>query len=94
MSRAGISRVAAVLPLLFATLAFALAMANILAGVSPQQDENASAHMWQLLMSSQLPLIGLFVLTANWKRPATLLILATQILGIAIACAPVWLAGY
>jgi hypothetical protein len=76
MTQARVSRIAAVLPLLCSALAFAVVMANILSGVRPEPDENASAHLWQLLMIAQLPLILLFAATADWRtgvchRPAT-----------------------
>ena len=94
MTRAQINRFAAFLPVLLSLLAFAIVMANILARVPSQPDENASAHLWQLLMASQLPLILLFVATADWRRRSPVLVLGLQLLGIAIACLPVWLAGY
>jgi len=94
MTAARFSRVAAILPLAFSGLAFAIVMANIIAGVPPQPDENASAHIWQLLMAAQLPLILLFVATADWRKRSSALLLIMQIACIAAACLPVWLAGY
>lgn len=94
MDRIHTNRIAAVTPLIFSGLAFAVVMANIVAGVPPQPDEYASAHVWQLLMGAQLPLILLFALTANWHRRATAFLLAAQLIAIVIACLPVWLAGY
>lgn len=94
MDRVEINRIAAVAPLVLSALAFAIVIANIIAGMAPQPDENASAHVWQLLMAGQLPLILLFVATANWRRRSTVFLLAAQIFGIVVACLPVWLAGY
>jgi len=94
MTVSHLSRVAAVLPLVFSLLAFAIVMANILAGVPPQPDEIASAHVWQLLMAAQVPLVLLFLITADWRTRWPALVLALQIFGIAIASLPVWLAGY
>jgi uncharacterized membrane protein len=94
MTRAQINRFTGLLPLLLSLLAFAIVMANILAGARPQSDENASAHLWQLLMVSQLPLILLFIATADWRSRATALLIGLQLLGIVLACLPVWLAGY
>ena len=91
---ARLNRISAVVPLVLSGLAFIIVMANILAGVAPQADENASAHLWQLLMLAQLPLIMLFAVTANWRSRAAIVWIAAQLLGIAIACVPVWLAGY
>ena len=94
MTAARLNRIAAVLPLSCSALAFAVVMANILAGVPPQPDENASAHVWQVLMVLQLPLMMLFLVTADWHRRATAAMLVLQLLGIALACLPVWMAGY
>lgn len=94
MTHAQINRVAAILPLVFSAFAFLLVMANILAGVPPQPDEDASAHLWQLLVGIQLPLILLFVATADWHERRAAIFLGAQVLALAIACAPVWLAGY
>ena len=94
MTRAQINRFTGLVALLLSLLAFAIVMANIFAGVPPQPDENASAHLWQLLMASQLPLILLFIATADWRSRASALLLGLQLLGIALACLPVWLAGY
>jgi hypothetical protein len=94
MTRARLNAVAALLPLVLSALAFALVITNYLAGVPPQQDEGTGAHIWQLMMLAQLPLILLFVITADWRRWSATLLFGAQILGIAIACLPVWLAGY
>lgn len=94
MTTSRLNRVGAIVPLIFSALAFAIVMANVLAGVPPQSDENASAHMWQLLMAGQLPLIALFLLTADWRLRKPLLIAGLQLFGIAMAAFPVWLAGY
>ena len=94
MRRLRLNRAAALLPLLLSALAFALVVANVAAGVSPQPDEDASAHLWQLLMVAQLPLIVLFLATADWRRGGPALLVGLQLCGIALACLPVWLAGY
>ena len=94
MNRAGIIRVTGVAPLVCSALAFAIVMANVIAGVPPQPDENASVHLWQLLMAVQFPLILLFVATADWRSRWTVLLVLAQVGGIALAALPVWLAGY
>ncbi len=60
MTRADVNRASFVFPLLFSALAAVVVLSNIFAGVQPQPDENASAHIWQLLMIAQLPLMALF----------------------------------
>lgn len=90
-----VNRAFAAMPLLCSAAAFALVMANILARVPPQPDENASAHLFQLLILIQLPLIGLFAASADWhRRSRVVAVLALQALAIAVALLPVWLAGY
>jgi hypothetical protein len=84
----------AIAPLVLSALAFAVVMANVIAGVPPQPDEDASAHIWQLMMVTNVLLIFAFAATADWRRRRAPLVLGAQILGIAIACLPVWLAGY
>lgn len=94
MSLVRFNRIASILPLIFSALAFALVMANGIAGVPPQPDEDATAHMWQLLIGLQLPLILLFVTTADWRKRLPAVFLGAQILALGLACLPVWLGGY
>ena len=61
-------------------------------GVARQADEGAAAHIWQLLMALQIPLIGWFVLRWLLKAPKpALLVLAIQAGAILAALAPVYL---
>jgi cell division protein FtsW (lipid II flippase) len=95
MTQARVNRISAWVPLLCSTLAFAVVMANIIARVPPQPDENASAHLWQLLMVVQLPFVAVFVATADWRewrRPA--MFIALQAAAVLAAAVPVFLAGY
>jgi hypothetical protein len=70
-------------------------MANILAGIQPQRDEDASAHLWQLLMVAQLAVMVVCVASADWRRPQRpALIAALQLAALGAAALPVWLAGY
>ena len=89
-----ISRTASLAALSCSALAFGIAIANLVLRAPPPLDEDASAHMWQLLIGIQLPLILLFLLTADWRQRATRLLLSGQLLAIAAACLPVYLAGY
>ena len=94
MTQARVNRLSFVIPLVLSALAFLLVMANIIAAVPPQPDENASAHIWQLLMALQLPLIILFLITADWRSWSPSWLFAAQVGAMIIACAPVWFAGY
>ncbi len=94
MTRSRVNRLSLALPLLLSALAFGLVVANIVAGTPPQADENGSAHIWQLLMGAQLPLVILFIATADWRSRTPALLVAAQLAAIALACLPVWVAGY
>lgn len=94
MTRAGVNRVASVAPLIFSAVAFAIVMANFIARVPPQPDENASAHIWQLLMVGQVPITVTFLGTSDGRARSTKLILAAQFAAFVAAAVPVWLAGY
>lgn len=59
-------------------------------GKGPPGDEGAAAHLWQLLVGLQVPLILVFLATANWRRPLGIFaILGLQVLGLLVAMAPV-----
>jgi len=64
-------------------------------GTQPERDEGALAHLWQLLVLGQLPIIGIFVfrwLRAYPRQGAT--ILAAQLLAAASALVPVHTMGW
>jgi hypothetical protein len=94
MMQARLNRFTLIAPLVLSALALLLVMTNILAGIAPQPDENASAHVFQLLIAGQAPLLALFLLSADWRTRWPLLLFAAQLAAIAIALTPVWLAGY
>ena len=53
-------------------------------------DEGTAAHIWQLLMILQVPLVALFLATANWRRPKDVAkTLALQAVAFGVAAAPV-----
>lgn len=94
MTRQAVNRIGAIAPFVCSALALALVLANIAGGVRPAPDENASAHVFQLLIALQLPLVLLFLATADWKSRAPFLVLLLQAAAVAAALLPVWLAGY
>jgi hypothetical protein len=64
----------------------------ILHGPAPQSDEGAAAHLWQLLMALQLPIVAFFAITWVPKSPkAAVTILAVQFVAAIAALAPVYL---
>ena len=61
-------------------------------GRSPDADEGAAAHLWQLLMAGQIPVIAYFAL--RWLPAAPregIAVLATQLVSGVAAAAPVFL---
>jgi hypothetical protein len=95
MNRPRINRILIVVPILFSTLALALVLGNVAAGVPPQPDEGTAAHLFQLLIAVQLPLVLLFAATADWTRPARpILTLAAQALALAAALGALAWSGY
>jgi hypothetical protein len=60
-------------------------------GLVREPDEGAIAHLWQLLMAGQLPVLAFF--TFKWLPRAprqTLLVLALQLVAVLAAMAPVY----
>ena len=85
-------------PSAFLPIAMSLgAVATIVAfiamhGTAPQADEGAAAHIWQLLMATQAPIIIFFA--AKWVPVSPRLampILAVQIAAALLALAPVFI---
>lgn len=91
MSRRSINRVAGTAPIALSFLALLVVTVALVTGSAQgQTDEGAAAHIWQLLMVAQLPLLAVFVATADWKRSSRVVaMLALQALAIGAALAPV-----
>ena len=64
-------------------------------GTAPQPDEGAAAHLWQLMMAGQLPVIVYYA--ARWlprtPRPAVI-VLAAQAGAFLAALAPIYFLGW
>lgn len=69
----------------------AVAVHLLTSGRAPQADEGTAAHLWQLLMAGQLPVIAWFVV--RWVpergRPA-LAVMAVHVAAMSVAALPVW----
>jgi hypothetical protein len=85
----------ALLPLLMSLAALAVVVAHVTtAGAAPEKDEGAAAHLWQLLMAGQLPIVALFALKWLPRNPRkALLMLGLQAGAGAAALAPVFFLG-
>jgi hypothetical protein len=89
-------RPAAYLPLVMSVGALAMVAWFVAAhGIVRQPDEGAQAHLWQLLVAGQVPLIAYFAFTwlPRATRPA-LAVLTLQVGAvILLAVAPLWALG-
>jgi hypothetical protein len=85
----------AVLPVAMSLVALAIVLGHVaLFGAAREADEGTAAHLWQLLMAAQLPIIAWFA--ARWLPRApgqALLVLALQLVAALAALAPVFLLG-
>jgi hypothetical protein len=64
-------------------------------GPAPEPDEGAVAHLWQLLMVAQLPLIAWFAVKGLRRSPHRAWpVLVTQVAAAAAAAVPVALLGW
>lgn len=65
-----------------------------ISGSRPRADEDAFAHIWQLLIAGQLPILGWFAVQWLRKSPAYgLRIAGVQLVAFAAAILPVWFMG-
>ncbi|HLZ80368.1 MAG TPA: hypothetical protein VKP04_01950 [Ktedonobacteraceae bacterium] len=83
---------AAFLPVALSLVALALVLGYVaLFGVVHKADEGTAAHIWQLLMAAQVPIMAFFAIKYVPQKPKqALLILALQIVAALTACAPVF----
>ena len=64
-------------------------------GVARQPDEGTAAHLWQLLMAAQVPIIAFFAIRWLPEAPRQALpVLALQVAAALAAAAPVFLLGF
>ena len=82
----------AFLPITMSLLAVAVVLTHIaLLGTARQSDEGAAAHLWQLLMAAQLPIVAFFVIRWLPRAPRHALpVLALQAVAAIAALAPVY----
>ena len=90
MSRQKINRISAIAPTAMSLAAFLLVIVAVTAGWDDPKDEGAAAHIFQLLIALQIPLILVFLVTADWSRfPRVAAVLSIQAVSLALAFAPV-----
>jgi hypothetical protein len=93
---ATLKRPSALIPLAMSASALLLVLGYVaLYGSARQADEGAAAHLWQLLMVGQLPIIAFFAIKWLPRLPGpALLVLALQLLAGLAAAAPVFLLNF
>ena len=81
------------MPLAMSLGALSLVLGYLLMfGPSPQRDEGTAAHLWQLLMAGQIPLVAFFAITWLPRAPRqALMVLALQVTAALAALLPVFL---
>lgn len=64
-------------------------------GTARQADEGTAAHIWQLLMAGQIPVVAFYAISWLPRAPGTALpVLAVQIGAALAALAPVYWLGW
>src|SRR3989441_7920506 len=88
-----LKRPSALVPLGMSLAALSLVLGHIaLFGGARQADEGAAAHLWQLLMAGQIPVIAFFAVRWLPRSPRSALpVLALQAVAALGALAPVYL---
>jgi hypothetical protein len=92
MNVSPIRQPSALVPIAMSVAALALVLGNIaIYGVVHEADEGAVAHLFQLLMAGQVPVIGYFALKWLPQAPGKALqVVALQVAAAIAACAPVY----
>src|SRR5687767_7248832 len=92
-SSAMLKHPSAFLPVAMSLGALAVVFIHIaLHGTAPQADEGAAAHIWQILMAAQAPIVLFFAIKWVPQTPREALpVLALQVVAGLAAVAPVFL---
>ena len=98
MTSSTLKRPSALIPLAMSLAALGLVLGHVaLFGVAREADEGTAAHLWQLLMAGQIPIIALFAL--RWlprtPRQALFVLVLQLVAGLAasssttsVVCSP------
>jgi len=92
MSVSPMKQPSALLPIAMSIGALALVLSHVaLFGVVHEADEGTAAHLWQLLMAGQLPVMAYFALKWVPQAPGqALAVLLLQAVAALTACVPVY----
>ena len=90
-----LKRPSAFLPIAMSLLALAIVLFHIaIYGPAQESDEGISAHLWQILMLGQVPIVLFFAIRWLPQAPqSTLLVLAIQVIAGLAAVGPVFILG-
>jgi hypothetical protein len=82
----------ALLPIAMSVGALALVLGHLaIFGIGHEADEGTAAHLWQLLMAGQVPVVAYFALKWLPRAPRQALrVLAMQAVAALAACTPVY----
>ena len=96
MSFEALRQPTAIIPLAMSFAALAVVFGHIaVSGVAREADEGTAAHLWQLLMAGQLPVIAIFALLWLPRAPRQALsVLGLQAAAVIAAAAPVFLLNW
>lgn len=87
-----LKRPSAFLPVAMSLVALVVVLAHVaIFGAAREADEGAAAHLWQLLMAAQLPLLVFFAIRWLPRSPKqAMLVLVLQASAAVAALAPVY----
>jgi hypothetical protein len=91
-----IKRPSAFVPVAMSLAALAIVFVHIvMSGTARQADEGTAAHLWQLLMAAQIPIVAFFAIRWLPQSPRSALpVLALQAVAAVAALAPVYLLNW
>ena len=94
--RTMIKRPSAFVPIAMSLAALAIVLVHIImSGAAREADEGTAAHLWQLLMAAQIPIIGFFAIRWLPRSPRSALpVVALQGVAALAALAPVYLLNW
>jgi hypothetical protein len=87
-----VKRPSAFVPMAMSLIALAVVLVHIaIYGAAREADEGAAAHIWQLLMAGQIPVLAFFAIKWLPRAPRpTLYVLALQTVAALASLAPVF----
>ncbi|MDP9003855.1 MAG: hypothetical protein M3N12_03590 [Verrucomicrobiota bacterium] len=85
-------RPSAFIPVAMSLAALAVVVVHLItSGTARQADEGTAAHLWQLLMAAQIPIMAFFAIRWLPQPRVALPVLALQVVAAIAALVPVYL---